>query len=283
MGIEQQSITIDHETEHAMTPLGESATGTIEPSLDEIELQLLKERLDAAYAATDITVVCKCIDGRDCLGGLLAPNSAGGTLGLAVVRDVVRSRGDMPEGFDGMFQDTIGILAAKRAPIGGHGAVGGSGDHTGCGASDKLADIYTKWRDEAELIQVLAKSLDVATVAHAQIAESVENRVVFSEYGASGLRKVSLHESGGVIEELEGSHAEQLIVINTQPGTTLDRKLLEEQVFNVDVWAFEASVRAVLGKDATSEEIEAGVLALVEFNIAAALVLCGPSMRIVVR
>lgn len=72
------------------------------------------------------------------------------------------------------------------------------------------------------------------------------------------------------------------------PGTTLDRNTLAKkygntyQAFNVDAWAFEPTARAIVGDDASDETIQQVVLAMVYYNLATAITLCGPGMRMIV-
>lgn len=183
--------------------------------------------------------------------------------------------------FDEVFDLTIRKLQDESHPVGGHGAVGGEADHTGCGASDKLGYIYRVLVDKSAAIQLMAEQLGIDVSSHHRIIENANTRINDNTFGQSSLRKSSLQQLGGNFELLEGSHNEQLIVINTRPGTTLNRDLLGKlQIFNVDAWAFRPSVRATLG-DMTSEDvIKAGILAVTYFNLATALALCGSDMQV---
>lgn len=88
-------------------------------------------------------------------------------------------------------------------------------------------------------------------------------------------------------EELQGAHNEVVAIVNMRPGTTLDRgKLVEKygsdyQAFNVDAWAFETAARELYNDAISDDEVQDFVVAMTYYNIATAITLCGPNMRII--
>jgi hypothetical protein len=76
------------------------------------------------------------------------------------------------------------------------------------------------------------------------------SRTSFSP-GRELLAAVTMHADEVFIDTLARSHNEVVAILNTVPGTTLDRDALrhefgeEYEAFNVDVWSFEEAARAI--------------------------------------
>lgn len=248
------------------------------------------------HRLTDKVIVCKCIDGRNCQNGLEGPNSAGGTLSLLVADDLTSQRfirSDEPVAV-GMTRLTE-FLHGEDYPVGIHSDTHASGDKAGCGANDMLPEIYVMMVKKAEAIRSLAQSIlgkEIQDEIHSTIMERVMQRVLF---GPGSKIKAAVTEVVGdeACETLEGGHKEIVAVINLIHGTTLDRDALQEatdgeyQAFNVDAWAFKPSAKIITSHDANNEinenEVEAKVIALTYYNLATALVLCGPEMLVGIR
>jgi hypothetical protein len=109
------------------------------------------------------------------------------------------------------------------------------------------------------------------------------SRTSFSP-GRELLAAVTMHADEVFIDTLAGSHNEVVAILNTVPGTTLDRDALrhefgeEYEAFNVDVWSFEEAARAI---SPTEDEVTQKVTALVYYNLATTMVLSGKKMRAV--
>lgn len=235
-------------------------------------------------------IICKCIDGRNCEGGLEGPNSAGGSLSLLVADDLTSQRYISTEdpitiGMERLVRE----LDAQGQPIGVHTDEHAEGEKSGCGANDKLPEIYAMMVKKAEHIRELTEMIlgkPVPSDTHDMIMARATERVLFSPGGevAGTVADIVGDES---IETLEGSHKEIVAVINLVEGTTLDRASLQDvtsgeyQAFNIDAWAFEQSARVISHDD--DDMIEAKVIAMTYYNIATALVLCGPDMLVGIR
>ncbi|MDR2108486.1 MAG: hypothetical protein LBP28_03380 [Coriobacteriales bacterium] len=293
--------------------LGPQAIGRISPQ-STAEGSLFKETLkilDALYSLTSQEVVTSCIDGRSVCPapeGLYAlektasapspasganrlsalekgPDAAGATLALWVA--VVLSGHDLPlEGF-------LRALRDDGVPIGGH-----SDDHehsgaSGCGANDKLETILQLINNEQTLSCITGLAKGLGMVIEPKCAARLARRAGYlteSPLLGTAAQRLSLIEEYGQSVVLCGGHSEQLIIINTVPKTTLNRSLLKERLgenaaaFNVDLWAFEPSLRrVVVATGLKNPDFDDLFAALLFYNLATALVLCGPEMRVVLR
>lgn len=263
-----------------------SIAGSIEthPRLDEFT-----DRVGSGefHTGTPIVLPCGCKDGR--CGGETRPNGAGGTLSLVVADDLLR------QDFAG---DGTTVDAARKVfrhliergyPAGGHCDAKMDDTSSGCGANDKLSKIYSIISEKNAEIKALVGSLgyDVDDATHSDIVAGAQRRTQFSS--GREVLDVMREEAGEEnVDKLRGEHSEVLAVINTVPATTLDRAAVERefgesyQSFNTDIWSFEAGARA-LYPEADDVEIQRAVIAMVYYNLATALTLCGPTMRVVVR
>lgn len=142
--------------------LGEKATGTIQAGPEQRRTPELIADLKRGrfHVPTEIKIPFMCIDGR--LGGLLGPNSAGGSETLYVADDLtggaISGEGTTDEG----YQRMLTFLAERGLPIGGHTDEHAGGEKSGCGANDRLMDIYAFIHQESHHLQAVAKSLGVA-------------------------------------------------------------------------------------------------------------------------
>ena len=242
------------------------------------------------HGLTNKNIICKCIDGRNCEGGLEGPNSAGGTLSLLVADDLTSQRFiTTEEPIELGMQRLTTELIAQDQPVGVHADTHASGENSGCGANDKLPEIYAMMVKKAEHVRELTELIlgkPVPQDIHDMIMTRAAERVLFSP-GSSVEAAVTDVAGEEASETLEGRHQEIVAVINKIAGTTLDRDELElatvgeYQAFNVDAWAFEASARMISEHD--DDMIDAKVIALTYYNLATALVLCGPDMLVGIR
>lgn len=268
----------------------DAAIGTIQAGDDQLErLDELTERIgsDEFYVPVTSAVPSKCIDGRTGAHGV-APNAAGGSETIMVADDLTRQRFASADGSTlGAYRATLAALRGQDLPIGGHTDDAATGARSGCGANDRLAEIYAFIAQNGEMLQRLAASLGVpvSDTTREKIVTRATARTTFSD-GADLL--AVLHETGGndAADPLHGTHREVVAVINTVRGTSLDRDALEAEfgpqyeAFNVDVWSFGDAAEAIAESEAEISEL---VAAMTIYNLATAHVLCGPRMRVIVR
>ncbi|EDK72655.1 hypothetical protein TM7_0189 [candidate division TM7 genomosp. GTL1] len=273
--------------------LGETARGTIQPSTSQLKIvDELTERLqnDEFYITTDERIPRRCIDGRSpAVGGFhdAAPNSAGGSLTLLVADELIGRHVHVEgESTAADLSRLLKTLKQKGYQVGGHTDTHAHGNTSGCGANDKLPAILQFVSEHDTVIRETAAALNVVVdePTHRQIVEGTKKSRTF----ASGAEILSVlrAEAGQNVDILDGDHNEGIVVINTRPGTTLDRNSLKKvygsdlQAFNVDIWSFGEAARAIARED---NEAAQKAIAMVYYNLATAFVLGGPNLRVMVR
>lgn len=270
--------------------LGELAEGTIEPREDQQErLEEFTTRVGAGefHVAIPDDIPAGCIDGRS--GCSLKPNTAGGTESLMVADDLTNKqfKGN-DESTATAYKNIVQFLKQINRPIGGHDDTTRNDQKTGCGANDKLPLIYAMIGKRASNIRGLAEAIGVGVddETHIMITNNALSRTEFS----AGLQVYSiLKEAVGDdgIDHLQGDHNEVLVVINKRSCTTLDRDALEKEfgsnyeAFNVDAWAFYEGANTISTMN-NSAEAQQKVAAMTYYNLATALVLGGPGIRVTV-
>lgn len=287
--MERYMSTVEQEKVEFIT-LGDLAEGTIEPRNDQVErLEEFTERVGGGefHVATNETMPAGCIDGR--CGCSLKPTSAGGTETLMVADDLINKqfKGN-DESTATAFANIVRFLRSNGRSVGGHDDERHNDLKTGCGANDKLSLIYAMIGKRAAEIRALAESIgvEVDDRTHETIVGNAGGRTEFSN--GTELYDV-LDEAIGAdaIDHLYGEHNEVLAVINKRVGTTLDRDVLElefgpnYEAFNVDVWAFQEAANVISTTD-DGDEAQQKVAAMAYYNLATALVLGGPGLRVVV-
>ena len=277
--------------------LNEFAEGTIQGDPEKLErLDEATERIGRGEYHKTIDwdfelkmLLARCVDGRTPEGGAnpLAPNSAGGTESLMVADDLTTKRFAGPDGTTlSAYENMVTTLVSNGYAVGGHTDSHASGEKSGCGANDKLAAIYSYIAKNGDVLRGLAEKLgiDVDDQAHQMIAGNAKARAQFSN-GSELLAVLEEHAEEELVDKLQGDHNEVVAAINMRAGTTLDRDALaaefgpDYQAFNVDAWAFEEAARVISLSD---QETRQKVVALTYYNLATALVLAGPKMRVVV-
>lgn len=265
------------------------AEGTIQAGPEQLErLDELTERLLTGefHVETDLRIVCGCIDGRS--GCSIKPNSAGGTETLMVMDDLINKQFRSNDGTTaGAYRNVLNYLKKQKHPIGGHDDEKCSDEASGCGANDKLEDIYAIIARKSDYIRSLATEygVNVDDETHNRIIENAASRDTFSK--GPELRKDLNDATNGNFDHLKGSHKETVLVLNTRFGTTLDREALalefgnDYQAFNFDVWALDESAN-VMSTTPDSRESQMKMAAGVYYNLATGIKLCGPDMRVVV-
>lgn len=230
----------------------------------------------------------RCVDGRTPENGasFLVPNSAGGTESLMVADDLTAKRFAAPDGTTrSAYENMVTALAANGYVVGGHTDSYAEGETSGCGANDKLPLIYDYIARHGGILRGLAKEFGIAVdeEAHEMITSNAAARTQFSK-GRELLEVLKAKAEQGLVDNLQGSHNEVVTAINLRTGTTLDRDALaaefgpEYQAFNVDAWAFGEAAEVISFGDTEARQKAA---ALAYYNLATAMVLAGPKMRVV--
>jgi hypothetical protein len=200
-------------------------------------------------------ILVRCVDGRIPITGAnpLGPNSAGGTESLFVADDLTSKRFESDDGTTASgYRNALTFLVEAGYEVGGHTDDHAEGDASGCGANDKLGIIYAYIAKNSETLRSIAHQfgVSISDEDHHTIVRNATLRNSFSS-GRELLTVLTLHADERFIDTLAGSHNEVVTILNTVPGTTLDRDALrrefgeEYEAFNVDVWAFEEAARAI--------------------------------------
>ncbi|MCA9318741.1 hypothetical protein KDA06_03820 [Candidatus Saccharibacteria bacterium] len=123
------------------------------------------------------------------------------------------------------YANVLKFVAESGYEVGGHTDTHTNGEASGCGANDKLESIYSFIANNGDHLRTMSEFLGVSTSDEAcnQIIENASSRTDFSS-GRSLLNELE-QQDGSDIDELVGDHKEVVAVINTKPGTTLDRVL----------------------------------------------------------
>jgi hypothetical protein len=273
--------------------LGAQAVGSIAPDGDGSLSRAIRDILSQVYIPTTECVVASCIDGRDAAvtgdkatdSPSKAPDAAGGTLALWMAFVL--------NGCNLAFEPFLEALRKASIPIGGHTDDHEHIDASGCGANDRLGHILELISAGPSLARIVALTKELgAAVSEADVSRLAKraDELSGSDLLGTPTQRIALIEEYGDTVTLCGGHAEQLIVINTIPQTTLDRSGLRDRLgeraaaFNVDTWAFRESLRqAAAALDQEDLSFESLLAALLFYSLATALVLCGPTMPLVLR
>lgn len=260
-------------------------TGTVE--VDSTQLERFEEfthRISSGefHLGTTETVLCKCIDGRSCDHAVEGLNSAGGSLSYLVADDLT-TKHFTGATFHETLSNTFELLASKDQKTGVHTDTHAAGEKSGCGANDRLPEIYACIATDSGAMRAMAE-----TILGFSIDDSLHNHLTTNaadrtDFGVAADNLTAAVESGAQVEELEGGHREIVTIINMRSGTTLDRAAVKRefganyQSFNVDAYGFKAAADVISESD---EDAKQKIVALAYYNIATALVLCGPKMRV---
>lgn len=264
-------------------PLGELAKGTIEAREDQQDrFEEFTQRVGSGefHIHTTDTVASACIDGR--CGGVQRPDAAGGTATLVVAYDLL-SETDLS--FLSHYDFVAANLKDLDLPVGGHDDSNANENKCGCGACDRIAEIYDFMAKNADALRDVTTSLGISVndEIHVRMQQGATRRTDFAT-GPQLRQKIEDH--GGTVDHLRGEHNEVIAIINMRKGTTLDRDAVEAEfgpnyeAFNIDAWTFEEAARAIVGDD--EQAINDMVAAQIRYNLATANVLCGKNMPVIV-
>lgn len=272
----------------------EGAYGTIQaeeellPSLDSALADLSVQREDFLLAFEGIAAPSACIDGRPSAGSdvEMPVRLAGGTLSLWVGRLLAD-----PSEEGVVFRDTedaanaLGAfcreLHAEGLPVATHRDDHASLGRCGCGAADALGKILLFLSENAEFVASVVDSWGLSVDSSRLARRAAALSPVLGENGLRLYKAIAPH-CFPAPPVLLGEHREVALVVNSRPHVLIDRDAVElflagrglagAQVFIVDAWV-SPLVCESLGFSAET----AG--AIVAFNVAVAMTLCGERMR----
>ncbi len=255
------------------------------------------QELGEHYVPAVQNIIGACMDGRPGSTAEAVPNGAGGGLLYLVTDRLVRGNSDA---IDEANARVLGRIGQIPATVHVHRDDHAHGEDAGCAAADKVGAIFTIIAQRGEQLRVLATELglgsDISDETHQQIIRHAidESKLVM----ASGNDLVAMVDAqlaksaeptGAHTDMLQGSHHEAVVVMNQRAGTTLDRQALarefdraheHRQAFNIDTWTFAPSAEALYPGDSTVQQH--ATTAMLYYNLAAIMALCGPRMTVTV-
>lgn len=256
------------------------------------------QRLGEYYVPAVQDIIGACMDGRPGSTAEAVPNGAGGGLLYLVADRLVRgSSGSIDEANVRVLQQIGHTPATVRVHRDDHA----HGEQAGCAAADKVGAIFTIIAQRGEQLRVLATELglgsDISDETHQQIIRHAidESKLVVASGNdlvvmADAQLAKSAEPTGAHTDMLQGSHHEAAVVMNQRAGTTLDRQALAQefdrapdehhQAFNIDTWAFAPSAEALYPGDPIAQQH--ATTAMLYYNLAAIMALCGPRMTVTV-
>lgn len=255
------------------------------------------QELGEHYVPAVQNIIGACMDGRPGSTAEAVPNGAGGGLLYLVTDRLVRGNSDS---IDEANTRVLGRIGQIPATVHVHRDDHAHGEDAGCAAADKVGAIFTIIAQRGEQLRSLATELgfggDISDETHQQIIRHAadESKLVM----ASGNDLVAMVDAqlaksaeptGAHTDMLQGSHHEAVVVMNQRAGTTLDRQALarefdraheHRQAFNIDTWTFAPSAEALYPGDSTVQQH--ATTAMLYYNLAAIMALCGPRMTVTV-
>ena len=255
------------------------------------------QELGEHYVPAVQNIIGACMDGRPGSTAEAVPNGAGGGLLYLVTDRLVRGNSDA---IDEANARVLGRIGQIPATVHVHRDDHAHGEDAGCAAADKVGAIFTIIAQRGEQLRVLATELglgsDISDETHQQIIRHAidESKLVM----ASGNDLVAMVDAqlaksaeptGAHTDMLRGNHHEVAVVMNQRAGTTLDRQALarefdraheHRQAFNIDTWTFAPSAEALYPGDSTVQQH--ATTAMLYYNLAAIMALCGPRMTVTV-
>ena len=256
------------------------------------------QRLGEYYVPAVQNIIGACMDGRPGSTAEAVPNGAGGGLLYLVTDRLVHGDSDS---IDKANTRVLGRIGQIPATVHVHRDHHAHGEDAGCAAADKVGAIFTIIAQHGEQLRSLATELglggDISDEAHQQIIRHAidESKLVVASGNdlvvmADAQLAKSAEPTGAHTDILQGSHHEAVVVMNQRAGTTLDRQALAQefdrapdehhQAFNIDTWTFAPSAEALYPGDSTAQQH--ATTAMLYYNLAAIMALCGPRMTVTV-
>ncbi len=255
------------------------------------------QRLGEYYVPAVQDIIGACMDGRPGSTAGAVPNGAGGGLLYLVTDRLVRGNSDA---INEANIRVLGQIGQIPATVHVHRDDYAHGEDAGCAAADKVGAIFTIIAQHGEQLRSLATELglgsDSSDETHQQIIRHATDEtklVVASGNDLVAMVDAQLAKSaeptGAHTDMLQGSHHEAAVVMNQRTGTTLDRHALarefdraseHHQAFNIDTWAFAPSAKALYPDNPTAQQ--QATTAMLYYNLAAIMALCGPRMTVTV-
>jgi len=276
-------------------------------------IEELKESLESYYVPTNPNSQVRCIDGRseteEAIADLpeLGPQVAGGTPAATLSYRLAHFN-SMPEGatIETDLDEVSRIVKSLGLPYlpGAH-----DDDHSGvgCGAlahmlriAEKMEDreamqdyvraIAEDYYDQNTYEEVLENVAEILGPDHKDtyfMKDQTTGEYTFASSLLHKTEEIGRSEDRKAVEVLRGDHSEVLLIINKQPGTTLNRDKLSAdnnhlaQVFNYDYWVSVDRARQLFPDD--EEAQKKIIISQVMFAVGTAMTLTDGSLEAGIR
>lgn len=279
---------------------GGAWNGSIASRLEPHEAEKYKKLLEKSFAKVDAGAPMRCIDGR--IGKVheeLGPQVSGGGPGFSLAFHVATGlKGlNVIEDFNNFWE--LHRESGNQFAVGGHVDDHAKLPYSGCGAIDKMPQIWKRITDEgsrqaleAYTIAILGEQFDQTTLESVLLnVLSIKPALYFKEHGHSYrtelINQIKKHSEKTAIEELEGAHKEAFVIINMKPGSTLDKESFvnktsgQIQAFNYDYWFTRQLAAELFPVDPSLQNLFTTTNVL--YNLATAMVLTDGSLEAAVR
>ena len=314
--------TLAHETNgngHGWNKNGVSVKSRIrsgEISQAKIDQFTNSETLERYFIPADDSAPMRCVDGRTSTiskkridGGeqitderAVAPMIPGGTPGSALVHRIISNEEPAGKTLTRDIRDIVAEFDSLGIQIGGHIDEDEHDDRTGCGAIDKIPEIFDILSDEGSRTQIhkLTKDLlgnnfdpGAANEIFKKTARLHDHRDHYLERKGNKFpyrpqtMKILREHNPNTVETMVGRHNEVALVVNTVSDTTLNRAKLNQdskgavQVFNYDVWTSVRIAEKLYPGDERMQKLY--LTGRVMLAIAIMMALTDGSLRLMVR
>ena len=269
------------------------AEGVLEPSGNETRLDELIQDVGEGklFVATSGEVPYRCSDSRlSDSEQQPGPMSVAGTVGLAVSDDLT-TRAFIADdtSIAGSLQNIINDFKGRNLPFGNHDDDNPHEDGTssGCITVDKLPIIYNLMIRKAPLVKSHVEFILGSGAVNAELEERIlrnaNQRTRFST--GQDIKDTFMRNPESKFARLTGQSKAVIMVVNWRDGLTLDKQAVlnkygaDYQVLNYDIWS---CVKAAEKLGRNSQEMGAIIISLTYFNVASAMAIVGPGMKLIV-
>jgi hypothetical protein len=177
-----------------------------------------------------------------------------------------------------LYMDSISMLRLRGLDFGAHTDDHATGEKSGCGAIDNSPTIIQNAAKYSEQIAATIGALVEDTSRLEDVLESFKKYAeVINGQEYSGKKVMTeIAESGKVIKELGGDHAEMYIVLNDVEGYTVEQNSVRDategrvQIFVTDLWRLKQRAEQMFD---TTQAVQQSYLSQLVFTLATAATL----------
>jgi hypothetical protein len=274
--------------------------------LSEIESVLTPENLEQYIKEADISLPCRCIDGRidsqyksTSVTRKLAPKLPGGSVHAAVAYRISKLMSSISGSIEDDLSLVIEIFGSRNIGIGDHIDDHSSLEKSGCGALDNLSKIISIISDKnnhrqlTEIISMLNNQLDnnilMEVFDNFKTLDQASNHYLDDNYKRDVISLLRATEKNNLnpVPKLSGAHNEIALILNYASGTTIDNDRFsfnyknKLQLFGWDIWQIQNEANALLGGSKNIKERNMFIAARCLLGAATLMVLSDGSVNLI--